>query len=811
MNRTPSDTYSNNFYTWEKQFRGHAIAPAPVSVQPRFEYFKRVNHAKDLKRDDSIVPTHLESLVSFFKKQYQQIRKQKALPESIGNDKAVKEPAGIVTFGIYVPQECIIIKHNEFEQFLMMLSVQAGTIAFEIVATAEKICLYVACAASHADTIAALAQSYLPALIIIQKIPDPILSFSNREYEISICELGLHSEFTRPLQFIEHSTVDPFISVFAALENLAGDEMAAVQLLFHHSDRPWKESIKHALYNELGQPFFYQSPEMISSAEQKCLHPMFGAIVRIAVQAKEHSRVQVIQKNIGAALIQSTASPVNHLVVLSNDGYNEALHYEDFIQRTTHRMPFVLNSHELLLFAHLPGAAVVSKKYRSAFTRTKAVPEQFLGHQFMLGYNTHGGLKQKITIGSHERIRHTYIAGGSGMGKSTVLGSMIKEDMRLGNGICVIDPHGLLIDTVLQHVPSQRRNDVIILDPADDAYCFSLNILSAKTEAEKGLLASEVTSIFKRHAISWGDSLDSIFNNAIAAFLYNTSIGTLADVRRFLIDALFRSEILKTVTDPHIVFYWEHEFPLLRSNSIAPILTRLDTFLRPKALRNMLCQQKGFDFETLLNTRKILFVKLPIGIIGEENAYLLGELLITKLYQAAVARQANGILHDFYIYVDECHHFIRSATSITNILSGARKYHFSITMANQSLSQIKEPAIIDSLLTNVATRICFRFGESDAKRFAEGFSSFSPYDLQNLKVGEAICRIDRPEQDFSLEVPPPDEPVCDQDAIAQMIERSRIKYCVPRIVVEEQLLASLINSHTSNKHKKSRKEEQELR
>lgn len=205
----------------------------------------------------------------------------------------------------------------EFEQFLMMVSVQAGIIAFEIVATVEKICLYVACTASYADTISALAAAYLPALVI-QKISYPLLSFSKTENEISICELGLQSEFTRPLQFIEHSTVDPFISLFAALENLTGDEMAAVQLLFHHLDRPWKESIKHALYNELGQPFFYQSPEMISSAEQKCMHPMFGAIVRIAVQAKEHSRVQVIQKNIGAALIQITVADLDSAKRLNN-------------------------------------------------------------------------------------------------------------------------------------------------------------------------------------------------------------------------------------------------------------------------------------------------------------------------------------------------------------------------------------------------------------------------------------------------------------------------------------------------------------
>jgi hypothetical protein len=796
--------YSDHFYAWEQQYRGHTIIDQPVSIQPAFNYFKRFDYAAGITKDDSLAPTHFEALSSVVTRIYQQLIKPvSTIPPA---NHFVEQPQFArpqIIFGLYIPTD-VTIKHQDFAAFLEMASIQAGTIAFEIIATAKKIQLQFAVAANRADIFASLSSSFLPQLIV-QRIHNDLLSAFAETNNIEIVEFAPRHEFIRPLRFIEHSQIDPFIVIFSALENLQNDEQVALQILFHISDKPWKEVIMSSLHNQLGQPFFYQASEMIPAAEQKCLHPQFGVIIRAAFYAQEHSRMHEIKQDISNAIINGTSSATNQLMSLNNNSCDIKISITDIINRTTHRKPFVSNSHELLSLVHAPGVAVLSRKYRNAFARTKQVPEIFLNHPFVLGNNVHAGLQTKVTMGS-ELMRHGIVVGGSGMGKSNLLISMAKENMRLGNGVCVIDPHGSLVDTLLyKFIPEQRRNDVILLDPTDHEFPFALNLLKAFSEREKEVLSSDIVSAFRKNSSSWGDGLNSIFANAISTFLYSSRGGTLADVRRFLLDRQFREEVLETVSDQQLIYYWQHEFPLLRTSSVGSIMTRLDVFLRPKAIRNMVAQPTGLDFERLMNEKKILLVKLSVGHLGVENAYILGSMIITKIYQAALARQGTNNLNDFFLYADELQHFLSGATSINDILTGARKFHLSLVAATQSLSNISDPAIIDAILTNAATRICFRLGDADAKKFAEGFSSFTAFDLQNLKVGDAICRIDRPEQDFSLTVPLPEETVCDENVITEMIACSREKYCVPRETVERLLLESIgMNAASTEKKHESK-------
>ena len=154
-------------------------------------------------------------------------------------------------------------------------------------------------------------------------------------------------------------------------------------------------------------------------------------------------------------------------------------------------------------------------------------------------------------------------------------------------------------------------------------------------------MASDLVATFKRFSISWGDQMNSIFANTIIAFLENTRTSTIADVRKFLIEKDFREQILRSVTDPAIVYYWQKEFPLLKGTSIASILTRLDTFLRPKLIRQMVSQKEGLNFQALMDENKIILVKLSEGIIGAENSYLLGTFIVSKLQQAAMCKASN--------------------------------------------------------------------------------------------------------------------------------------------------------------------------
>ena len=193
---------------------------------------------------------------------------------------------------------------------------------------------------------------------------------------------------------------------------------------------------------------------------------------------------------------------------------------------------------------------------------------------------------------------------------------------------------------------------------------------------------------------------------------------------------------------------------MLKKGGLGPLLTRLDTFIRPKTIRYILSQKQGLDFNEVVNDRKILLVKLSQGLIGEENSYLLGTLILSKIYQIAQARQLlpKEARHPFYIYLDEFQNFI--TPSINSILSGARKYGTGLVLAHQEFSQINDTVIGNSVLSNSNIRICFRLGDFDAKKLESGFSYFDSNDLQNLNIGEAIVRVGKNTDDFSLRTTP---------------------------------------------------------
>ena len=340
---------------------------------------------------------------------------------------------------------------------------------------------------------------------------------------------------------------------------------------------------------------------------------------------------------------------------------------------------------------------------------------------------------------------------------------------------------------------SSRSSPARRIDPVDEAFSVGFNILSAHSEFEKNLLASDLVSVFRRLSSSWGDQMGSVLNNAILAFLESSRGGTLADLRRFLLDTEFRNDFLATVRDPDIVYYWRKGFPQLGGNkSIGPVLTRLETFLSPKPIRYMVSQNTNkLDFANILDSGKIFLAKLPQGQIGKENSFLLGSLIMAKFQQMAMSRQRMSAdeRRDFFVYLDEFQNFI--TPSMAEILSGARKYRVGLILAHQELHQLQRDSdVASAVLSNSCTRIVFRVGDADAHALEKGFSSFEAKDLQNLGIGEAICRIERSDGDFNLRVLLPEEPDSEIAATTRkrVVMRSREKYATPRAEVEAALL-----------------------
>lgn len=450
----------------------------------------------------------------------------------------------------------------------------------------------------------------------------------------------------------------------------------------------------------------------------------------------------------------------------------------------------ILNSDELISLVHLPSSSVRTPKLKRETQKSKAAPKIALNTGgILLGENEHAGKVNEVRLNAEQRVRHIYAIGGTGTGKSTFLFNLIRQDIGNGQGVAVLDPHGDLIEKILGCIPQERIDDVVLVDPSDEEYSVGFNILSAHSDLEKNLLASDLVSVFHRLSTSWGDQMGSVLNNAILAFLESSKGGTLADLRRFLIEPAFRNQFLETVNDPDIVYYWKKAFPTLTGNkSIGPVLTRLDTFLSPKPIRYMVSQKENrLDFANIMNSGKIFLAKLSQGKMGRENSYLMGSLLVAKFQQAAMGRAnlTESERRNFWLYIDEFHNFM--TPSMAEILTGARKYRVGLILANQELRQLQRDSdVASAVLSQSYTRVCFRVGDDDARKLSDGFGFFEAKDLQSLPNFEAVCRIERADCDFNLGFPPSLEPSESEAAQTRLkvITGSRNKYAVPREKIE---------------------------
>jgi hypothetical protein len=342
---------------------------------------------------------------------------------------------------------------------------------------------------------------------------------------------------------------------------------------------------------------------------------------------------------------------------------------------------------------------------------------------------------------------------------------------------------------------------VVLLDLTDQEYSVGFNILTAHSNTEKTLLASDLVSVFRRLSTSWGDQMNSVLNNAILAFLESKRGGTISDLRRFLIEPAYQAEVLSTVQDSELIYYWQKGFPLLSGSkstvnrSIGPILTRLEMFLAQKPIRYMVSQRDNrLDFGQIMDTGKIFLAKLPEGIVGKENSYLLGSLLIAKFHQLATARQEQeeSLRRDFWLYIDEFPNFI--TPSMAQILRGVRKYRIGLTLAHQELRQLdRDSEVASAVMTNPGTRIYFGVSDEDATKLARTLSFFETQDLQNLATGQAICRVEQANQDFNLAIPNSDpiDPAAAKAIHEAAKAASRQKYSRLRAEVEAEMFVDL--------------------
>ncbi|MBW3599492.1 MAG: type IV secretion system DNA-binding domain-containing protein, partial [Planctomycetes bacterium] len=419
--------------------------------------------------------------------------------------------------------------------------------------------------------------------------------------------------------------------------------------------------------------------------------------------------------------------------------------------------------------------------------------------------NVHRGQRRVARIPAALRSRHCYLSGASGTGKSTLLLNMILQDIQAGEGVGVLDPHGDLINAVVQRIPEERIDDVILFDPADTEFPFALNLLDSKDEADRERIVSETVMALERYfPSSWGPRLERLLQFTLYTILDAIPGATLADAEQMLTDERFRQQVVGKVHNPRFQQFWHTEFTFMAKNACDPVLNKLSVFLINRGVRNIICQRhSAVDFDDVLNGGKIFLANLSTGHLTERIAGMFGSFLVTKLVNAAFrrARMPEERRRPFYLYIDEFQAFMNtSGVGFERILAEARKYRLVLAgLANQFVAQLNDP-VRQAIFGNVGTFVTFRLGVNDANTVAREMGIFTAEEILALELGQAIARAGGSAHAFNIETYPP-SPETNPDNVRRIVMTTRQRYARPRSVVEEALTVPPVSAPTPRQPK----------
>lgn len=411
-------------------------------------------------------------------------------------------------------------------------------------------------------------------------------------------------------------------------------------------------------------------------------------------------------------------------------------------------------------------------------------------HKELLYLGNHGG--QPVGLDAAARARHLYIIGQTGTGKSTLLLNLIAQDLASGNGCALLDPHGDLAAAAVTLLPTWRADDLVYFDPAALVRSIGFNPLAQVPEDHRPLVVENVVAAF--HAIwpdFWGPRLEHIFSHALR-LLMDIPGGTLLCLPRLLQDQGYRSQCLRHLTDPVVRAFWIHEYeaypPRFREEAIAPVLNKIGRVLMTPAIRNCLSQPKSsIDVRFMMDDRRVLIANLSKGALGEGPSHLLGALLITAMAQAAMSRRdtPEPDRTPFHLCVDEFQNFATNGFSL--ILSEARKYGLTLTLAHQYLDQLPD-RLRDAVFGNVGSMVAFRVGAKDAPEVTRQLdlkNAAAFKELANYRARVSLLQNGMPSEAMQVETLGPPSPL---HARADRIRaHSQLRFGRPREAVEQKI------------------------
>lgn len=615
-------------------------------------------------------------------------------------------------------------------------------LALEIVLFNQQIHFQITADEKNIDFIQTQIRSSYP-LAIIEKLNSDIIANNNLE----TVELELKNGNYYPLATYDNfQDIDPITSFLTVLATGDPNDIAIIQFALLSTSSRWQnQAIQYAQYGTKNADGTFTAHPDSALIKEKANYPGFRAEFRLASNSKKIltellSTIQIFSRPNSNSLVKKKKP------LLSN--YDP---YKSLLQRRVSSKQ-ILNIAEIATIWHLPGIKVKTPSIAWGATVLSEAPENL-----PIAENLSGEEKEKINffaktqfkntdmvfgIKDKDRLRHIWTIGKTGTGKSTMIANMAIDDLKKGRGLGVIDPHGDLCDDILDYIPSDRINDTVYFNPADRDFPIAINPLEVTRPEEAELVVSGLMAIFtKVWANVWSARMEYILRNSFMT-LVNVENSTFSDVLRIMSDQKFRNNILSKVEDKDLIAFWKEEFdlmpPALQKEAIAPIQNKVGQFITSPLIRRIINNPKSsISVEEIMDGKQIFLANLSQGRLGEDNAALLGAMLITKFQVAAMRRvdKPKDERVPFYLYVDEFQNFATS--SFIKILSEARKYGLALTLANQYMAQIPTD-VQKSILGNAGTIISFGVGAEDAsiihKEFAEVLSENDLVNLKNFQI-----------------------------------------------------------------------------
>ncbi len=730
-------------------------------------------------------------------------------------------------------------------------------ISFEIACTNKKISFYINCPRHLQQLVEKQIHSQYPHAYI-----EEVSGYNpfQKGAQVEAMELRLNKKYVYPIRTYKSMETDPLNSLTNAMSKLEEQEGAVIQVVLSPAGQHWQRKPRHmaleiqqgknphiverGIFNRVFRELFFglgrgiqgkalkrnvqnqtrhdlsgqysaiqltpMQQEIVKRLEEKASRPGFKTNIRLLTSSVHPGQAKAHMHNLSAAFLQYNMPPFNGFRIKKRNP-NSIL--KDYIFRIfrDYGNKSVLNTEEIASLWHLPTPYLETPNIKWLVSKKAHAPINMPKEGLRLGHNQYRGVDTQVFQAREDRRRHTYILGRTGSGKSYLMANMAIQDLRNGEGMCVIDPHGDLIQDILRHAPKERAEDIIVFEPFDTERPIGLNMLEIDSEEQKDFAVQEMISIFYKLVTDpamLGPMFEHNMRNAMLTLMADKEHpGTITDIPRIFTDTAFQKYKIGKLKDPVVKAFWEKEMAKTsdfhKSEMLGYLVSKVGRFVENAMMRNIVGQPvSGFNFRKVMDEGKVLLVNLSKGRTGEINAKLLGLIMVSKIQMAALSRAdiPEDQRRDFYLYVDEFQNFITDA--FASILSEARKYKLNLIIAHQYLGQLTQAAgaqgagsqdLRDAVFGNAGTLITFRTGAEDAEFLAKEFDPpFNEFDLVNIDRFNAYVKLminGTASKPFNMATYtlPGDHNNEVGEAIRQL---SRLKYGRPKAEVESEILES---------------------